>query len=722
MKADAERQGSATSTGESKLLVGRFVRRQGSYGTISVVGYLTPTGIEVIADPKKLFGRDGVVETQGIIHMGLNPGDWVEFDTQKNGRFRAPDYKANHLRRLPRFATLHDATVDEYRVLLTKDGWRGDRRPGLWALRISDDKILVGELELQKDGSLRLSKSAAREVKLYHFDQQKISCARFGDDLEPLFVGHPDAAIALYDWSDEADYIGRVIRSLAGHRDSRVDEIITWLELHYEEATGKVSAASSEQDAAFDALRSGALASRLRADRQLMQAYLEAALDNDAVRDAVAQFAREGDTAERERMRQQLADELEKEREERVLAIEAELDSLKADALEALNKEILELAAERQRIEAERESDAKLMLDERLVNLEKMFDSRKSQLDEEIAEKIQTLTETAANIEGVRSELAQVQAEKEEACSELNIIKQEIDRFIAVQDHVSLPSPAARASAILRPTVEIPLYLPNHPVVSAISKRDIINSNTMLSAQGKDSLRSLVVMTLSGELPILAGAEVEDFLCIAAAIICPGRYVAVEADPTLISVEDLWSRPGSGTSTLLAAAADAARSGGTVLVAIKGIEQSGARYWLPALAEALRSGALPRGLLVCCTVRDPDHDELKSIPFGHVFVTLENSLAPNAAIIAPSLFSPPFVNLESLDPPPRPENLSDGNKAILEIGEKISIGLAVRVARMFLEARHFLDDDAEAQRLVLKISKTLTDKFDHITNMRENNA
>jgi hypothetical protein len=261
---------------------------------------------------------------------------------------------------------------------------------------------------------------------------------------------------------------------------------------------------------------------------------------------------------------------------------------------------------------------------------------------------------------------------------------------------------ASRGGGIVR-------SFPKHPQVDAAVKGDLIARHVMLSDAGKDTLRSLVVMLLAGEVPILGGDQVTDLLRIAESVICPGRFVSIEADPTLISPDDLWSRPGSGAPTMLASAAEAARDG-AVLVVIRGIERSGARFWLPALVEALRSGGLPRGLLVCCSVQDREHDEIAALPGDAPRLEVGGIFKPGAPSAGPSLLTHPRIDLETLDPGPMPSDLSAANPIVLELGEGLSLDLAMRSARMFAEASILLRDGGTAERIVLDITKALTPK------------
>ena len=127
MKVDVGVLENATVAAQPNPYVGRFVRKQGQYGTVSAFGIVAGTSVEAIEHVKRLFPRNGTVETQGILqHAGLSPGDWVAFDAVRNTRNRLTDYKVSHLRRIPRYAALTEGTEAHYRTLLTRSGL--DRR------------------------------------------------------------------------------------------------------------------------------------------------------------------------------------------------------------------------------------------------------------------------------------------------------------------------------------------------------------------------------------------------------------------------------------------------------------------------------------------------------------------------------------------------------------------------------------------------------------------
>lgn len=708
MKVDVNLSRLNSAGSDTPLLVGQFVRRDGQYGLVSVYGHLTANGVDAITDTRKVFGRNGTVETYGVIqHAGLLPKNWVEFDLTRNTRPCAQKYKVVHLRRLPRYAVLPESTIDGYRSLLTEEGWRSDSRPGLWAFRLSGNMVLVAEMELVKDKGLRITRTAAREVKCYAYDDKDVVRLLTAGEADDVYLHRSEEPLNLLDWSDEVDHIGRVIRFLADVNDPRITEIITWLELHHEDGTGRISSTSCDRSEAIDALRSGSLAARLHNDRELMEIYIAAAVENEAVREAVAAYAREEHGAEWERLRSELNVDIENERERRLEALASEIKANRVVAAARLDDELAAMEATKRAALEETIEKAEHDVAERIKELEETIDKRRGELNQELIAQADMLSCMKVEVASSETELAGIRNETETARSELGELETEIDRLLAISARLQQQE-SVSSTVSTRPS-GIPRVFPSHRLADLTSKAGLITDNVMLLDEGKAALRSLLVLLLSGEVPVLSGNEVADFLRIAETIICPGRAVTIEADPTLISVDDLWARPGSGMPTLLAAAADAAKDGGAVMVVIHGIERSAARYWLPALADALRNGGLPRGLFICCTVNDLEHEEVEALPNDTPRMSVDAVFQDAAFVAGATLLSSRHIVLETLDPGLMPSDLSAFTTMMLGMESHRSISVTMRAARMVAEAMSLLDDKNEAKRIALKFATpTLT--------------
>jgi hypothetical protein len=716
VKGEPDPDRTPAAPADTRPYVGRFVRRQGNYGTILVVGR-GGAGVEILGDAKRMFPRDGLVETQGVAHAGLSPGDWTEFDVVRNPRPRAPEYKTAHLRRLPRYAVLPESTLAGYRVLLTKTGWHGDRRGGLWALRISGDRLIVVELVPGADGRLRIPRKATREVHWCNYRDDLVVKIPIQGGSEDVFIGDAGVLSGSFDWSDEADHVAQVIRSLADANDPRVADLITWLELHHEEGTGRVFAAAVDHDAAEAALRSGELAERLNADRDLMKAYVHAALQDNQVRDAVAAWTREGHGEEAERLRGELKFEIEREREAGLSQIAAEVEAKRREEFEKVEAEAARHAeARRAEIDAQLRG-AEERHAERLQALEGDFGRRREELERQSAELASELDAAQHAADAARSELDQVKLDEAEARASLAAVGTEVDRLLAIAGRLNPQDQSAPAMHVRGGGVGYVFH--ERPQVPATKKGTLIANHVLLTDRGRQLMRQIATLMLAGELPVLTGEEAQALVTVAEALLCPGRSASIEADPTIISVDDLWSRPGSGSPTALAAAAKSAEDGGATLVTIRGIERSGARIWHPALADALRSGALPRALLVVCVTDDPEHEEMQALLCDVPVIEVEGALTDSAYLAGPALLSPPSLELEALASGENRSDLSAANALLATLGFKPPLDLSLRIARIYVEAAALLGDEAEARTMVDAIARRMAERAGPRTVTRE---
>lgn len=709
MKADVDTSRTDVGVSASTRYIGRFVRKTGTYGTVAVVGKLAPGGVEIIGDPKRLFQADGNVESRGVQHAQLKPDDWVAFDVSKNVRPRAPAWKADHLTPIPRYAVLPEGSLSSYRVLLTAEGWSGDVRPGLWALRISGDRVIVTDLVAGKDGLLRIPPDKARTVRFVPYQDEDAVSLPIGSRSELAYIGDNGQPGGNLDWSDEADHVARVIRALADIDDPQVSAIITWLDLHREAGTGRISAATLNHGAAEAAIRSGELAERLRADLGLMRAYLDAAVSNPEVREAIARHAREGESAERERIRAELEQELTSERDRRMAAMAEDIEAARTEADAGLEEELARTADRIRQARERLEAEAAAAHAARVADMIAEFDGRRSDLEEEVARIAVEIEARKTGCSERGAELDSIEMAIGEAKGRLQTANAELDRLLLISDRVSstisVEAPASTSGATVSPSSGPKVTFSELPRSPMAEKAARIDAQVLLSEKGRDLMRKLISLMLAGEMPIVFGQDALDFLAVAGAMICPGRIVGMEADPTLISIEDVWARPGSGTPTMMARAAEASEKG-VVLAVVRGIERSGARFWVPALRDYLR-GDRPRGLLVCCTISNTEHDELAALSDAGFVIEAEGIFSEVASFGAPQYLFSAKLDRTALDPGPMPDDLSQARLVLAEFDEMPSVGHAIRIARLFAEAENLLGDAEKAKVMTVDLVRSM---------------
>ena len=515
-----------------------------------------------------------------------------------------------------------------------------------------------------------------------------------------------DAGVAgTFDWSDEADHIARVIRSLSGANDPLVTDIITWLDLHHED--GRVFAATIDHEAGLDSLRSGELAARLRADRELMETYLAAALDDDAVAAAVAAYAREGHTEERARLRVKLVEEVAARRAELLAEQDVALTAERSKAIHALELEIEALRRSKLAVVGRDAAVQRQAHSAKLVDLEAEYRHRREEADGAVQAAQACLAELqneiASSIVDRDRVLAQAVAERER----LRETAGEIDRLLKVADRLATAEAAHPPGTLPVPLSSIGYAFDKGPTVLTDAVAKAIDGMALLSDKGRDLMRMLLVLTLSGEMPVLHGADATDFVRLAGFIIAPGRTGVMQADPTLVSIEDLWARPGSSAPTILAAASAACLDGVAALVAINRIESSGARFWMPALADALRGGALPRALLVCGIAGDVHHDEIKALPADAPFLNIEGAFGPGASMGALALHGLAGAEQAALQVGALPTNMAAALKVVGALGFDPGLGFALRIARMAAEASALLGDQSAAAALIVRLAQDI---------------
>jgi hypothetical protein len=174
--------------------------------------------------------------------------------------------------------------------------------------------------------------------------------------------------------------------------------------------------------------------------------------------------------------------------------------------------------------------------------------------------------------------------------------------------------------------------------------------------------------------------------------------VPFDTDSTILTPEDIWSRPGSGIASPIAQAAQRALSADeTFLVQLRGIERSAARAWYPALAALSRRGLLPRRLLLFATVVDTASEEAQALPEDSCRMRIEGAVEDGAALVSPSLLGfGPLSTAFNLDPGDRAVNLSAALVVLPQLDVDMDVASSLRVARIAVEASRMRPDDNEA--------------------------
>lgn len=305
--------------------------------------------------------------------------------------------------------------------------------------------------------------------------------------------------------------------------------------------------------------------------------------------------------------------------EERLRAeIEAKLEPVFKENLEkryadamTLAEEAEVLAAELQ--EANKKAEERLELtnsgaDEAMAKLEASLLAVKDTLSKDI----DALTSTKnALFEALRSEIAAVNLELGQmAIDDADNLKGLVRRLrTALGWHSDLVNPT---------DVRIPPWAAPSAVKTScerISASDLpkqLSRVAIATGLPIDEVRLLDMSLRGGALTVIPQAPAMMVFEAYASAVAGGRLHRESAGPTILSVDDLWVRPGTGAPTAFATAwrSAAANPGSWQLVWLDGLHRSPVDLWLPSFAELLCHPSRPENFLVGASLEasfaDPD--------------------------------------------------------------------------------------------------------------------
>ena len=302
-----------------------------------------------------------------------------------------------------------------------------------------------------------------------------------------------------------------------------------------------------------------------------------------------------------------------------------------------------------------------------------------------------TTSETQGQFDALQSEIALTRAEIDAAKQKKAELLSELEQLASAKS--SLKQSAAPALRLHQnPEIrELVAQLDAEPW------RANLDAIPLLTPNGRLQVAKFAALILAGEVPVVTGTEAHDFLTLAAFIICGGSAVTMAVDPTIITVDDLWLRAGSGALTALGLALAeilADSNAQPVLAIIKEPEQSAARHWMPALADLARSAAFARKFLPCVLADQKTH-ELGEASKSCIWLKVDHAFDQNALPLAPLFYSvnsdrKSVLKLDSVfDPAQAAQDLT-------ALGHQ-SIDAGIRGLRVQSLSRQIMEDD-DAQR------------------------
>lgn len=652
-----------------------------------------------LADVRSLFPPDGSAEIKGVLATKLRADEWVIFQSGPSSRPRAR-YRAIAPRRLLRFINASATPAPEgLRRLFVELGLES-AQPGDCAVRIAGGAVVMVTLSRGNDGRFRAMGPGLSSLLLRRYDDAHLIQAPAVADGAVMYdlAASPDLGDAV-DWSRDEELLGAALGVLSrGGVEASQQILSAVLGDRVDPLTGRVSILGGADPGELAALvRIGALADRLKAEGDALVGFREAMRADPVVQARIAQESIARADAERpaivDMVRAEMTSEVESLRREMMAQAKVAVEELEAAELAALEDRV---AARGTEIDDEVAEGLRLRLEE----VEASVVETREALAAEVAslgERARSGREGLAFLEATevlaRSRLAEAEDRERDVIGRVEALSR-------VEADLSLR--AASPAGVSRRWV----LGSGERVLKLGDVADAAKAIGLLTPSGIDAIVRLAVYVAAGEVPVLSGDEAHDLVEVAASLLCAGRLATMFADPTMITFEDLWSRPGGGATPFAAASIYAAGDGsGPTFCLLSQAERSGARFWYPPLADACRRGALPERLMICATVVDQEADEAQFLHEAPFVIDARGAFDSQAGALSPAAFdglksaptclfrSPLLIDkarmfglLNTLDTVPGPS-------------------AAMRLARVYAAARIAFGDDA-AELVVADLART----------------
>jgi hypothetical protein len=648
-----------------------------------------------IESRKALFKNMDSLEWRSTEARHVRLLEWVAFTLTPTG-LKAKPWQAGQHRRLYWYADYSaEGGQEQLHRRLSTRGVKLPHLTGIWILRCANDEVLLLDLK-QQEGAAHLAGSPGK-VSAYRFDPTCVTTVTTDDGDIELYDLNNASNKCTYDWTSDDAFALRIARAAADAGDVHAHNLIAWLDGFAKRGRSLTPVDPSDIVAANDAIRAGKMAKRLADDQDLLRKFIDAFTGderiNGVVRSCAAQIAEEERDAERSRAGKTVAVEIATHRQNKLQEFKDELDKIKQSHLaqleEARKQRLKELKVELDQRQAADEEALRCGAGARRAAVEASVLTLENQhvaLSEEV-------TRLRAAEEEANSALTSLLAGANEVSRSIEALRREADDI-----HKALLAERATLTAL-----EMKYPIPRMPaattIVSTAKLGENIAVSKLLSTEGKKLMMQFAALMLAGEIPVLCGPGVRDFLAIAERMLSGGRAVRIEADPTIITFEDLWVRPGLGVSTALGhalrSAAGAAGEPRTSLAVIERAERSGARFWYPSLSDFAEQGDLPRRLLMCATVDDASCDEASAL-FAHaVRLDVNDPLASDAEFALAMARTNASVPTDELDPGAARADATLAAADLIAYVKTLGAARSARALRVLAQARD-MDSNASA--------------------------
>ncbi|MET4278537.1 MULTISPECIES: hypothetical protein [unclassified Bradyrhizobium] len=552
------------------------------------------------------FPPEGEIELRGA-RAFLKQDDWAIAKPVLDGPPRRQRWVSPTAKKLLPFEDLSGLSGPEAaRRLLVETGLQ-DAFAGEKIYRIAAGEMVMVKMARSGDGRSRATSADMARLPVYAFDATKVlAIPTPGGSISLMEKNHQSPEVRLANWTSDAHYVEQIVRAaVSGDDDEQKAKaaVAATLLSHAGRLEALLSGVGEPDPNVVQEIARSRHLGEVVTSRPALVAEFMRALRRDPsvaarIEQEIARLTAEAVESKRAALTAELTASMEAEfaavRRERGEKLRAELDDLETSSLQELQS----------KIDAERAS-ALSAIEMRKSGLEKAVEElQKSRDDLHEANRAKAIEVDAIGTEITRLSLEVVdrKADLDRLLRMEQVLQNAGDRGKTPQMAPLMPLPDASRSARPLPIGDIADWLKN---------------SRLLTEAGRRALARIAALVLSGGVPVVEGPEADDVLDVLASMLAGGAIATFDCDPTVISYDDLWRRPGNGELTALGLALSDARENGVVrFCAIRRADLSPSQFWIDALRRAGKQRTVPKELLLCVTrVAEENESTGQASPF-----------------------------------------------------------------------------------------------------------
>jgi hypothetical protein len=537
------------------------------------------------------YAPEGEIELRGA-RAFLKQDDWAIAKPVLDGPPRRQRWISATARKLLPFEDLSGLSGSEAARRLLVEAGLQDAFVGEKIYRIGADEMILVKMAKSEDGRTRATSPDMARLPVYGFDAAKVLAVPTpGGSISLMEKNHQSPEVRLANWTSDAHYVEQIVRAaLAGDDDEAKAKaaLAATLAAHAGKLEGLLSGAGEpDPNVAREISRSRRLAEIFTSRSALVADFMQVLRRDPAIEARIDQEISRltADTLEAKRaaLFSELTSSMETDfaamRRERGEKLKAELDDLENSSLQDLQV----------KMDAER-SSALSSLEIRKSSLEKAVDDLQKSRDALHAEN----RAKAGEIDAINADITRLSLEAVDR-------KEDVDRLLRMEQVLQGAVDRKGASAA-GPLIPAANASPTATPLAIGGIADWLSETRLLSDAGRRGVARVATLVLSGGVPVVGGPEADDVLDILASMLAGGAVTSLDCDPTVISYDDLWHRPGSGEPTAIGQALRDVQGGALVrFCAIRRADLAPAHFWIETLRRAGKQNALPKGLLMCVT-------------------------------------------------------------------------------------------------------------------------